>query len=137
MLKSWEMKIFYKVHARFFFMLSPGFFFLLKAYMFVEFRTMNFNFTLHFLESYFQFNRKYLFEVILHFLSPSLDTFFFVLPLKRGVFSSVWVCVLGRFIFHEFYSNFFELFTFVQAEKGEKKSKTFRRYVEEQVNIRI
>jgi hypothetical protein len=32
------------------------------------------------------------------------------LPTKkeRGVFpSSVWVCVLGRIIFHVFYSNFF------------------------------
>lgn len=38
--------------------------------------TMNFNFTLHFSESYFQFNRKYLFEVILHFLPRSFRFFF-------------------------------------------------------------
>lgn len=72
----------------FFFFLQPAFSLLLKAYMYVEFPTMNFNFTLHFLESYFQFNRKYLFEVILHF-SPSLSMYFIPLhicPQKRGVF---------------------------------------------------
>lgn len=72
-----------------FFMLSSRFFPLLKAYMYVEFPTMNFNFTLHFLESYFQFNRQYLFEVILHFLL--LLSFLFFSPSKTWrVFFVFW-----------------------------------------------
>lgn len=56
------LQIFHTVHAFFFFSFRFVIF-LLKAHT----CTMNFNFTLDFLESYFQFNRKYLFEVILHF----------------------------------------------------------------------
>jgi hypothetical protein len=104
------------------------FFLLLKAYMYVEFPTMNFNFTLHFLESYFQFNRKYLFEVILHFLSFS----FYPRNTWRVLFFCGFVYSAESFFMYSTRnsSNCLHLYE-------EKISETHRRYVEEQVNIRI
>jgi hypothetical protein len=129
------MKIFYRVHVRFFFFFLRVFL-LLKAYMYVEFPTMNFNFTLHFLESYFQFNRKYLFEVILHFPQLYFLSFF---AQKKNV-----ACSLPRCGFVYSAESFFMYSTQISSNclhlyelKREEKSETFRRYVEEQVNIRI
>lgn len=88
---------------------------------------MNFNFTLDFLESYFQFNRKYLFEVILHFRPHPAGT---AIPN---------VAYLGVYSVESFfmYSTLEWLFLLRVYIRGEKIRETYRRYAEEQVNIRI
>lgn len=80
--------------------------------------TMNFNFTLHFLESYFQFNRKYLFEVILHFFSFHRDVLR-VFSVESFFMYSPW---LSSSCLHLLKQKIWE---------------TYRLSSEEQVNIRI